>query len=221
MSWQTLIGKTSKKPALVISVPIKDGEKLVGVLASAMTIDDLSKLVARWRKGTTGFAFLVDEKGKVVSHQRQEFILKQQNLRKHPLIAQYFKTRKAATLEFTEDNKQATIGHVRGVKIGWVLAIQQSSSEVFAALKRVQLFAAILFGVTVVIVTIIAWLAARAVVNPIMELTDVAERMSLGELDAKITVASRDEVGLLAQAIGRMQTSLRLAMKRLRRTRRV
>ena len=34
-----------------------------------------------------------------------------------------------------------------------------------------------------------------------------------------IDVKSKDEIGLLAQAIGRMQTSLRLAMNRLRRKR--
>jgi len=68
-------------------------------------------------------------------------------------------------------------------------------------------------------VLIIAWFSARAIVIPIMNLTDAAERMSLGELNVKIDVKSKDEIGLLAQAVGRMQTSLRLAMNRLRRKR--
>jgi methyl-accepting chemotaxis protein len=50
-----------------------------------------------------------------------------------------------------------------------------------------------------------------------MKLTEAAERMSLGDLNAKIEVRSRDEIGLLAQALGRMQTSLRMAMERLRK----
>ena len=86
-------------------------------------------------------------------------------------------------------------------------------------MNRVKEFALILLGCTVLIVTIIAWLSARAIVTPIRKLTDAAERMSLGELNVKIDVKSRDEIGLLAQAVGRMQTSLRLAMNRLRRKR--
>ena len=97
--------------------------------------------------------------------------------------------------------------------------LQQDGSEVFYALDRVQEFALILLACTVLVVSIIAWLSARAIVTPVRKLTDAAERMSLGELNVKIDVKSRDEIGLLAQAIGRMQTSLRLAMNRLRRKR--
>jgi methyl-accepting chemotaxis protein len=48
LSWQTLIGKTSKKPSLVIAVPIKSEYGTVGVMAAAMTIDDISKNIATW-----------------------------------------------------------------------------------------------------------------------------------------------------------------------------
>jgi len=58
---------------------------------------------------------------------------------------------------------------------------------------------------------------ARTLATPIMKLTDAAERMSLGDLNVKIDVQSHDEIGLLAGALGRMQTSLRMAMERLRR----
>ena len=87
----------------------------------------------------------------------------------------------------------------------------------FEPLKRVQNFAIILLVATIVIVSLIAWISARAIVTPITKLTDVAERMSLGDLNMQINIPSKDEIGLLAQAIKRMQTSLRLAMERLRR----
>jgi methyl-accepting chemotaxis protein len=108
---------------------------------------------------------------------------------------------------------------VRSNIYGWALVLQQEESEVFAAYKRTQEFALILLAGTIVLVLIISWFSARAIVRPIMKLTDATERMSLGELNVEIDVKSKDEIGLLAQAIGRMQTSLRLAMNRLRRKR--
>jgi methyl-accepting chemotaxis protein len=218
LAWQTLIGKTSKKPALVISLPVTRGGQLVGVMAGAMTIDDISRYIARWKKGDTGFAFLIDEKGKVVAHQVKDYVVTQKNLSRYPLISAFRKGNWTThTTRFEDDNGSSSYGHVRKIKRGWAIALQQQEAEVFAPLKRVQNFAIILLVATVVIVSLIAWISARAIVTPITRLTDVAERMSLGDLNMQINIPSKDEIGLLAQAIKRMQTSLRLAMERLRR----
>ena len=220
LSWQTLIGKTSKKPSLVLAVPVKSDDRLVGVMAAAMTIDDISKNIATWRKGDSGYAFLVDEKGFVVSHPDREYVAERKNLNSHPLIANFRKKGwTTITAKFNSPDGQTAFGHVRSNNYGWALVLQQQDNEVFAALNRIRMFALTLLACTVLLVAIIAWFSARAVVNPIMKLTDAAERMSLGELNVKIDIKSKDEIGLLAQAIGRMQTSLRLAMERLRKKR--
>ena len=220
LSWQTLIGKTSKKPSLVLAVPIMSEDKLVGVMAAGMNVDEISKHIAKWKKGKTGFAFLVDDKDKVVAHQVKQYVLKQKKLSSHPLVESFRKggwTTK--TFPFKDENRKKYIGHIRGINYGWALAIQQEEQEVFASLKRIQKFAVILLILTIALVLLIAWISARAVVTPIKKLTEVAERMSLGDLNMKINIPSKDEIGLLAQAIKRMQTSLRLAMERLKQKR--
>jgi len=217
LSWQNLIGKTSKKPALVIAVPIESGGQVVGVMAAAMTIDDISRFVARWQSGETGKAFLIDEKGKVVAHPSEAYVQVQKNLSDHPLISAFRKKKWTThTMEYTLAG-EPYFGHVRRINRGWAMAVQQSAEEVFQPLIKMQNFAYILLGATIVIVVLIAWIMARAIVTPIKTLTGVAERMSLGDLNMQINIPSRDEIGLLAQAIKRMQTSLRMAIDRLRR----
>jgi methyl-accepting chemotaxis protein len=220
LSWQTLIGRTSKKPALVLAVPIKSENNIVGVMAAEMTVDAISQNIATWKTGKTGYAFLVDEKGFVISHPIRQYVVSRKSLNSHPLIANFRKRGwTTITTRFANSQGNASLGHVRSNNYGWALALQQEDQEVFYALQRVQKFALYLLLSTVVIVIIIAWLSARAIVIPVRKLTDAAERMSFGELNVKIDVRSKDEIGLLAQAIGRMQTSLRLAMSRLRRKR--
>jgi len=219
LTWQTLIGKTSKKPALVLAVPIISGSRTVGVMAAAATIGDISKSVARWRRGRTGFAFLVDETGKVVSHQVKQYVVQQKNLNGHPLVQAYRKDKKAKTLIFKDNRGRDIMGHVRGNRYDWALVTRQDYEEISESLKDIQQFFYILLIATIFVVSIIAWFFARTVVKPITTLTDIAERMSLGELDSEVSVKSKDEIGLLAMAIERMRISLNLAMGRLRRKR--
>lgn len=110
-------------------------------------------------------------------------------------------------------------GYAQRNKMGWILAIQQANDEVFAAHKRSERLAGYLLLMTVVLIVAIALVLARTLVKPIRELTGITTRMSMGELDAEINIKSKDEIGQLAGAIGLLQTSLSMAMKRLRQKR--
>jgi HAMP domain-containing protein len=69
----------------------------------------------------------------------------------------------------------------------------------------------------VVIVLVVVTVYSRRLTRSITHLTEVADRISVGELDAEITITSQDEIGKLADAISRMQASLRSSIERLRR----
>jgi methyl-accepting chemotaxis protein len=218
LAWQNLIGKTSKQPALVIAVPIKKNGQTIGVMAAAMTRDTISKRIANWHEGKTGYAFLVDQDGKALAHPQKAFVEQQKDLSQNPLV-KAAQAKKSGLIEFTDANGQAEIGFVQKTPLGWTLAIQQSKAEAFALLKEAQLFAFILMGATFIIVVAIAYFASRAIVMPIRKLTDAANRISVGELGVEIKTTSKDEIGDLAEAITRMQDSIRLSIERLRRRR--
>jgi methyl-accepting chemotaxis protein len=218
LAWQVLIGKTSQKPALVLAVPIKRNGKIVGVLANAMQLDDISKRIAAWKRGATGFAFLVDERGKVVAHQVDAYVKEQKQLNQHPLIQSYTSGRSG--FHYSKNAQgEAQIGYVGGTRYGWALAIQQSEAEAFADFYTAQRFAYTLLACTILAVVLVAWLAGRALVQPIRRLTEAADRISVGDLDVEIDISSRDEIAALGEAVSRMQDSIRLSLERLRRRR--
>ncbi len=94
----------------------------------------------------------------------------------------------------------------------------QEGAALFALRTR-NLVIAILAG-TVILIGLIVAVEAYRLTAKIKYLTDVTERISVGDLDIEITgIKSRDEIGELADAITRMQESIRLAIKRLRERR--
>lgn len=85
--------------------------------------------------------------------------------------------------------------------------------------KRVRnINAGVMLG-TIILIGLIVFFYGRKVTGNIRRLSEVADRISVGELDAQIDVKSKDEIGELAEAISRMQDSLRLSIERLRRRR--
>lgn len=76
-----------------------------------------------------------------------------------------------------------------------------------------------ILGGTLILIGLVVALYGRRLTSRIRSLTDVAERISVGDMDAEIRISSKDELGDLAEAIGRMQESIRLSIERLRRRR--
>ena len=216
VAWQTLIDKTSKKTSLFLAVPIRNNDKIIGAMSSLMRIDDLSRQIVTWEGGDTGFAFLADEKGRILAHPIDEHISKQKGLSRHPLITA-FKNGQRGSIFFTDKVGRSFLGHVRKTTYGWAIARQQEEKEAYYILGLVLSFTYLLLGITIVFVFVIAWFSGRTMSRPIIDLTNAANRISIGELDTEIKTKRKDEIGDLAEAISRMQDSLRISIEKLRR----
>jgi HAMP domain-containing protein len=77
----------------------------------------------------------------------------------------------------------------------------------------------IVIGLVLVVLLAVIYLYSRSVIGPIRQLSEVANKISMGELDAPIQVKATGEVGVLAESIERMQTSVKAAIERLQRRR--
>jgi predicted Zn finger-like uncharacterized protein len=76
-----------------------------------------------------------------------------------------------------------------------------------------------ILAATIILIGVIVSLYGAGLTGRIKSLTDIADRISVGELDAEIDIKSKDEIGALGEAISRMQESIRLSIERLRRRR--
>ena len=81
---------------------------------------------------------------------------------------------------------------------------------------RIVTVIAISLMATLLLIGAIVLMYSFRLTRRIRSLTEVADRISIGEMDAVISVHSKDELGQLAEAITRMQESIRLSIQRLR-----
>jgi HAMP domain-containing protein len=104
-------------------------------------------------------------------------------------------------------------GQVGSVHVGfWGDAIEKEvQAVVFPMVGIVAMFP--------MVGAILSFVIANWIVRPIVGLTEVADKVTRGDLDMSIgnCVVSRDEIGELARSLERMRSSLRAAMLRLNR----
>lgn len=84
--------------------------------------------------------------------------------------------------------------------------------------KKFRMFYLIILVVLIVLMVVI-YVYSRSVIQPIRTLSEVADKISMGDLDTSIKVKAKGEVGVLAESIERMQMSVKAAIGRLQKRR--
>ncbi len=98
--------------------------------------------------------------------------------------------------------RERTIGLAR---MGMSLSVRRVS-ETLAGLRQAITVALMLVGLAGMMVTVVL---VRVIVRPINELVTGTARLGRGELDYRVSVSSRDEIGDLARSFNRMAHALR------------
>ena len=85
-----------------------------------------------------------------------------------------------------------------------------AKSEAAAGVAQLWFYRTLLFASVLVVAGILlAFFMANRIVEPLRQLTATTARMAGGDLDARVTVSSRDEVGVLAAEYNRMAERIR------------
>jgi len=214
---QVLIGKTSKKPAFILAKPIVGGGgKNLGVIAIAMSLEDLSKTVTKTRIGKTGYALLLDDNYRLIAHGKGAIASELQDYSFHPALKSQNRAKKK-TFIFDVKGKKI-VAYSKRTKQGWHLIVQQDYEEAYRAANKTQQNTIYLLAITFLIVALVAYLLARRLSIPIRNLTAIANEISRGKgLKHKLEASSNDEIGDLYTSFELMRKSVVKLIKMVRK----
>jgi nitrogen fixation/metabolism regulation signal transduction histidine kinase len=94
--------------------------------------------------------------------------------------------------------------------------VKEMGKRMEGQIQETRHFVFLVFGTAMVFIAIVVSIYGHRLTGRIQSLTDAANRISVGDLQMEIDVKSGDEIGELADAISRMQESIRLSIERLR-----
>ena len=98
---------------------------------------------------------------------------------------------------------------LRDIDLGWILIVEQGIDELFAPATRLK-YQILTASLIVILVGIfIGFFISNSISRAFRNLTDAAVRIGKGDLDTKIEVKSKDEIGQLGRAFKQMMEDLK------------
>ena len=213
ITYQTLIGRTSKQPSLCLSAPIKSKNVIQGVNYICMTLEILANKVGAVAFGETGYGFIVDDKGRILGHPDSKFTSGDEltDYSNYPPVASLLAGQEGHLL-FKDEAGIEWISHGTRLDNGWGVFILQQQSEAFLQAKEFQRLASAIAGIAIVIIGTITWLVARRLTKPIGHITEAATSMAAGNLSEIVAVEQEDEIGILANSFNLMARQLQTSI---------
>jgi len=210
--------KNSGTPTINLAAPVISSGEFLGVIVANLDAKELFKITLdRTGMGETGEIYLVNRDFYMVSPSR----FKDDLVLKHKVeTLNAINGLKHRDKEDISWHKEITVfPDYRGVNVlgthayipamQWALLAEIDEKEAFAPLNRIRsLFIALLVLIPIIAWRIGVWMS-RIIGKPIQRLHEGAEIIGHGNLDYKIGINSKDEIGQLSRAFDRMTEDLK------------
>ncbi|MBN2389485.1 MAG: GAF domain-containing protein [Anaerolineae bacterium] len=209
IAYQVAIGRTSGKPALIISMPVRDQQgNLVGVGMFAATLDQLSHEVAVTNFGETGVVYVVDEEDRIIAHPDPAFSEVIVDVHGSP-VAQKLREGKEQQFSFVDAEGRQWQAYVDALDNGWGIIAQQEYADFRRSIEQIVRSGVLVLIVGGLLLGGLTFFTMRQAFEPIDELTETAAAIAKGDLTRAATVVSADELGVLARTFNSMTAQLR------------
>jgi GAF domain-containing protein/HAMP domain-containing protein len=208
-----------KQNVVIISIPVRERntQKVIGILRTTYTMTGIEELINNIRVGQTGFAniYFPSEPTQYILNGQllladTKFLDQVSKLSTRPygevILSGFDRYVSQAVIKPATTNQQIET-------LGWWLVVQQDRSELLAPVTQQTQQAGFLGSIIIGIVSALAILLAQLLAGPILRLTETAEKVRTGDLTARASVESDDEVGNLASSFNSMTDQLRQTLQ--------
>jgi len=217
-----LVSKETNKTVVVISVPIRAENRIIGVVAAMTHIEELEKLISDVKSGETGYAYMIRGDGTIIMHPNKELINSISCLTDPNAPP----TLKVAT-EKMINGEQGILSYENfGIKrylayapipgCNWSIGVNVPTNEIRAKLDTFTWTSLLTSLIVLIIATIVVMIMADRFAKPLRKIETTAKSIADGDLTlTSINVYSQDEIGHVARSFETMVGNLRSLVQRI------
>jgi two-component system NtrC family sensor kinase len=201
-------------PYMDIAIPVLHLGEVKEVLWGALSLKSVWDVLEGISIGQTGQVSIMDLSGGYVAHRDIARVLAPPPKDRPEIFKQLRETDRP--LQWVED-EDGTKSFCLGLYIpdfDWIIVLRQDRTEIYSYIYKNIYSAAIVTSLICLVAVLLGWNRLKRFVAPIHTLHRQVQRIGRGDLDQKVSVDSRDEIGDLGQAFNEMTDSLKNYIQR-------
>lgn len=208
-------------PVVTLAVPVRNArDRVDGVLVARINLEFLWFIVSQTEVGSTGYAYVIDNRYQLIAVKGSSPETSNlEDLSDRPYIQEF--------IELTPETK-ATLSTYKGLKdiqvlgvaapvrsVHWKVIVELPTAEAYAPLRQTIALMAIVLLMATGCAIALGIFFSQEIVSPLRHLTAAATEISRGNLNIKVRVRQRNEMGMLATTFDRMTNRLRQLIEEL------
>jgi methyl-accepting chemotaxis protein len=204
---EAIKSKVSGEPAFVIATPIETGGKVQGVCIGVVNLTFFAKeFIKPVKIGNKGYAYLVDGKGRFLSHPDASMIL-ERSLNEFDWGREILEE-KQGFKEYLWKGKDKIVAFEPVVNTGWIIAAGAELDDIFASVTSIRNISLLVAALTLLAVGGVIFFIARRIVAAIQSGVQFAESIRAGDTSKRMEMKRDDEIGQLASSLNQMVEGL-------------
>jgi len=200
--------KVKNKVVMLLAVPIRSlGGRFLGALVVKLNFHTVEEVLGRSPLGKTGQSYLMARDGTLIAGPR----LNPSEITKvkHPFDAVHSADSNAALLEYVDFHGEKVVGvYHRMSQLGWGVVAQIGKNEIYSEIMQIRILTVLICLGLLLVIGLAAYILGLTIVRPIDRLTHGAAKVAEGDLEVKLPVIGRGEIGFLTEAFNNMVAGL-------------
>ncbi|MEA3398411.1 MAG: sensor histidine kinase [Patescibacteria group bacterium] len=198
------------EPCIRMASQIKNQDgKIIGIISAILSLNPINDIVNQIKLGATGYVYLVDQNGKLISGTNSGYVKMGDNLSNNSLIKQLISGQGGSTVAkydtyFNRSGKEIVFAGRDIKNLGWFAASEWSKDDAFSVIDNLLSITFLIAIGTLFLIIISGWFFAKLVEKPIKSLRYGAKHISEGDLDYRIRIKTGDEFEVLGNRFNDM-----------------
>ncbi|MFN8383512.1 MAG: methyl-accepting chemotaxis protein [Anaerolineales bacterium] len=212
---EPILSRATGNLIVVFAAPVKSNEGvIVGVIGETVPVQTVTQLLVKNQTGKTDESYLINAEGYFVTTPRFADEMKAAGMIDGtPELTYQLQTTASKELQTGKSGSGTYTNYLGKEVIGqytWLPELQlgliseEQTSEANAAATQLAMTSVLTIVLSIVLVSFAAYMIARGITMPVKLMANTANRLALGNIDQTLDYASKDEYGVLADAIRSM-----------------